>query len=1156
MADERPQKIEGISTSPAFGLAVEEFRKCRRDGLNAGDCDFSAIAAEGEKAAEELASAPGARAYAEFLAGYAHRRLCEETGNQEQCTASHALFESAQKNATACQDGVGFIVTRGSGEKTVGKDYDCAAIQRAAAFFSSHPMQEKGKGPAEKHRVTNFRIGLNFGLNLLHNNSKYDPPIPFPLYLRTSVLDTYNPRTNEWSSNPNLYQYNRTVTATHSFEGPVHSTSKGHLYLLPVPYDFEVDAKSVEVDGRKDGFAILTDNAGHVYVRTEERFFFRPQIKFRMGAGEHSLLATRPPAANIDIITDSDIPPRISDFLKSCRFLDDGNKFRAVESFVRANLAYPDAIDAIFSAWQGSGKSFLSAISGSEKADCDTANSVAVILLNKLNVPARLALGFLIDERGTGGHGWLEYFDERKQMWVMGDVTPAPIDKSKNTPDTILTALRKGTATIRVMELPKKRVMNYPRTTSPLPTDPKEFTEKVDVYWNSHYPRVLSQPTGRYGMTGFSNNFNTLNLWDYEHEKEIAVPFPQEGYPIKEIIETASGFVIVYTKEIFDTERWDYYKIFNESGASLHNGVTSGVLWVSKFEPHVRWLWFMSSRWHSTRHEDSQGRLHLLTVDGLYRMIEPNSTGQTEFIIDNDYDNPFQKVLDASLAGGGSSAKFEIDADGSHKIFYTDNGPAVVYEGNRKLYEIPPMKHSNDWSMVSQKFRFNPDHSIEVRSDFIPTSNPKGERHTELHHINPDGKEDESRRIAIEVTDMLPPAGAFIAVTILSHTFFQTLPKETNLSNVYISDDGQTITLEFSADSKKGMLTTLRLYKGNAGEVLIKEDAKDEFDFEPLHCGQTIPACLICGGNSFMYQGQQFRTEIQSQFRTNAPYWSAWSHAPHKLSNTLPYDDLVIHNREDPAVFILKEILRSENYELTEEDKVPSNRMANLASYSPLKTKRRGDRFPVNIMFALASIASRENVYLQNDWLLISTALLFGMWSGFKDENRQNSDTNRRLEDFIRKHGFPLTQRFEEHIKDGALFPNSELVAKSWAFFITALFKQMDAQYCRTVIGKMIAADPKIFADAIINVIESGSVDADELARFFASERGIQIPEKMILDESLRKSLRERKKLAIHSMGQVAFSRMAEWGRYQYLEQTIADTFGADAIPAQIEKDW
>ncbi|MCU0275828.1 MAG: ATP-binding protein [Acidobacteria bacterium] len=92
-------------------------------------------------------------------------------------------------------------------------------------------------------------------------------------------------------------------------------------------------------------------------------------------------------------------------------------------SWVGTRLRY-DASPAVAELYRSRGPSepWAFRVLGVGRGDCDVLNGFMVLLLRKMNVPARLVVGMIGDRGGVRGvlHAWCEYFD---QGWAIRDAT-------------------------------------------------------------------------------------------------------------------------------------------------------------------------------------------------------------------------------------------------------------------------------------------------------------------------------------------------------------------------------------------------------------------------------------------------------------------------------------------------------------------------------------------------------------------------------------------------------------------------------------------------------------------------------------------------------------------------------------------------------------
>ena len=119
------------------------------------------------------------------------------------------------------------------------------------------------------------------------------------------------------------------------------------------------------------------------------------------------------------------LPAEFETALAAARSLPAAEKAALARAMVRAAVGYDISEPTVRQYRQsGHGQPWLARVLAIGKGDCDVINGVFVLLLRRLGVPARLAVG-LIGSRGrirSGLHAWSEYFD---RGWQIADASAA-----------------------------------------------------------------------------------------------------------------------------------------------------------------------------------------------------------------------------------------------------------------------------------------------------------------------------------------------------------------------------------------------------------------------------------------------------------------------------------------------------------------------------------------------------------------------------------------------------------------------------------------------------------------------------------------------------------------------------------------------------------
>jgi transglutaminase-like putative cysteine protease len=195
---------------------------------------------------------------------------------------------------------------------------------------------------------------------------------------------------------------------------------------VPTPTGHRIEPDSVLLsDG--GSVALLTSEAGQPLLRLDRKT--TGALHYRAGPGTEIL----EPARWNELLTvpaDMRLPPSYATVAATAAAAGDpARKVETIAGFVRAMIAYDRsapvslAYRRFASAAPTSGWTEFVTTLG--RGDCDVKNTIAVLMLRRSGVPARLAVGY----PGEGGraapgmHAWIEYHDG---TWLAADSTGAP----------------------------------------------------------------------------------------------------------------------------------------------------------------------------------------------------------------------------------------------------------------------------------------------------------------------------------------------------------------------------------------------------------------------------------------------------------------------------------------------------------------------------------------------------------------------------------------------------------------------------------------------------------------------------------------------------------------------------------------------------------
>jgi hypothetical protein len=248
------------------------------------------------------------------------------------------------------------------------------------------------------------------------------------------------PEALTWSNDTQLdnQEYSATIAGTERQR--VSGTINNGIKNLGVPTTYALDMDSLQYSGDRPRF--FRDQTGCFYIVSNGtctfsvEFLKEPQPRFL------------PP-------TDEDIKPlpggqlsTKTDAMLASLGGDARSNAAQIQRYLLSNHWYPGGGDhqaanalKVKVKSQSTAQNYVRNIDASEYLDCDLADTLGVHLLRLAGVPARLAVGHMIDQvdkdgkahmnAGTG-HAWIEFWDGRQ--WVPADFTPhaKPEDKKQN----------------------------------------------------------------------------------------------------------------------------------------------------------------------------------------------------------------------------------------------------------------------------------------------------------------------------------------------------------------------------------------------------------------------------------------------------------------------------------------------------------------------------------------------------------------------------------------------------------------------------------------------------------------------------------------------------------------------------------------------------
>lgn len=238
---------------------------------------------------------------------------------------------------------------------------------------------------------------------------------------------------------------------------------------LPMPGGYLLDTSSPTYNGVRIGSATRTPS-GDTYVNLPleggilEYSCGPPPAPRQITDAERRRLTAVPASASL--------PPRIEKIVAQGRRKDVETRLIASLVTTRTLLTYDDSARAAVM-FQGKEETedWLSFVLGVRKGDCDVLNGVNALLLRRMGLPARVAIG-LIGKAGRGApelHAWTEYYEGG---WHAIDATPtrdvvAAIPSSRDADPSPERILGPVPAEIRVAVSPSRSVQTGQTATVP-----------------------------------------------------------------------------------------------------------------------------------------------------------------------------------------------------------------------------------------------------------------------------------------------------------------------------------------------------------------------------------------------------------------------------------------------------------------------------------------------------------------------------------------------------------------------------------------------------------------------------------------------------------------------------------------------------------------
>lgn len=1124
------------------------------------------------QAAEELEK-EGGIAFAQFIAANASIFQCVEDSQQEDCEEAidlynQVLLATSRYSPAECAERGGEVMVKEDGGELFGYPYDCASLKQSASRYLKLAEQFRDRlatesGPLDKLEKPELAYGpsnimlspYTTFMDKVIDTRKFTPPLPGTDYLPILVFDQYDSLNHHWiSQTKSLRPYHENVDRNHWYRGPTEDSVNG-FYPLPIPEGFALDADSVRFNGREDGFTLSQDENGIIYLKpTGFSWTMFPQVEFAIGKRWREKFLTRGvERAREDLLPAMALPAELKKLEARAKIFGTREKVAEVNAYMEQQMRYPEWSD-----WasgeadylSGDGLEFYREVMERKVADCDVANSFAVIVLRKLGVPARLVVGWLLQNGEFGSHGWLEYFDPALGHWVRDDFTPSSRStvaqkekvetkedqEIKKTPAPVLTPLKLVTKE------------EYSPSTTPsqlvdlgFPVDP---IETFRFFQGAGFQ--LSEPDGRY-LLAKSADPNTQVVYDLEMSQFLEIPLPPD-HPLN-----------ASPDQYVQCQLWGGF----EAGGGLQ-------------------LMDRCEKKEPTAHDDFDFWLY----DGKKVLYH-----QTEYLLDKDIALPvppyYRNIVKQGSNGNLTIAGSHVASDGTVTL--------VVRHGRRSeqfsLVTIPSEKPETDIVLTEADlgkafFAYGPE-------------NDYGSGAKSWSDFSPDGS------CFFLVTDeYYPQESATIAVFKEGQLYYRMqIPEPYNrVKDVELHDDG---SLEGTAYIIKldGELTDQSYQRfaidsnGNPDQDLLREqwmvwdsesegfgvgrfrDGKLVKQWEPYNHSFNISSGSLTLHNSGIESPNNFRvlmdqqgqatvldTKINPCTTDDKPLCLYLNFST--LGKSLPMDTIAIidpmvsggtvHAVQldmHPQYFGEIKLVERKGKGLWKDDMVQDG-FAVVMTREPvpvvlLKQLLQKEETPPleALQTDLGAIAADPKIYLHRDWLLLGLARLGDALGAEAGETRPTkiSLTPTPSEDFLSQYGLALAERLKPEVYASVYFPNEEVVVKGWSIGLAGSL----ANGREDLLLDMIRADGAKAAEALVQGVES---------KLFAPE---DIPGSAVVDSAsftlqLRKALTRRHDLAASECEGLMVLPYATLPliRYQALADSLANRFGSAILPSIEEKGW
>ena len=272
-------------------------------------------------------------------------------------------------------------------------------------------------------------------LSMQVKNNRYPGASVGPTATRSMVDISFHPPVNTWFKLYHAEEYQQTFGFTQNFNRsnpipfpPVNcgqnsitieltTLEKGTL-LLPQPMAYSLDPGSITLDSLSLS-SVGNRSTGGAVIPIPHSGLIRYRCCLQR---ERESLSISEVERLIQLPQNLYMPASIQKVLNDSIGLSTDKKVEIALRITVSLFKYDDSAETAKKYNDSSGSDWFKKVRNIGAGDCDILNSVTILFLRRMGIPARLAIG-LIGEKGKilpGMHAWTEYFDER---WLSLDTT-------------------------------------------------------------------------------------------------------------------------------------------------------------------------------------------------------------------------------------------------------------------------------------------------------------------------------------------------------------------------------------------------------------------------------------------------------------------------------------------------------------------------------------------------------------------------------------------------------------------------------------------------------------------------------------------------------------------------------------------------------------